>query len=74
MSLFTGRVLNSHSLNDLNAEQIEGVFQGVGGEMSELEAGIFDDGVRFTHDVTLIVKAVEGPRQINAVLGNHRGG
>lgn len=66
--------LKSHSLNDLNAEQIEGVFQGVGGEMSELEAGVFDDGVRFTHDMTLIVKTVERPRQINAVLGNHRGG
>ena len=42
--------------------------------MSELEAGVFDDGVRFAHDVTLIVKPVERPRQINAVLGNHRGG
>ena len=50
------------------------MLEGVGGEMSEFEAGVFDDGVRFTHDVTLIVKAVEGPRQINAVLGNHRGG
>ncbi len=65
--------LKSHSLNDLNAEQIEGVFQGVGGEMSEFEAGVFDDGIRFAHDMVLIVKAVERARQINAVLGNHRG-
>ena len=42
--------------------------------MSEFEAGVFDNGVRFTHDMTLIVKAVERARQINAVLGNHRGG
>ena len=41
--------------------------------MSEFEAGVFDDGGRFAHDMALIVKAVERTRQINAVLGNHRG-
>jgi hypothetical protein len=66
-------LLLSHSLNHLDAEQIEGVFQGVGGEMSEFEAGVFDDGVRFAHDMALVVKSVERARQINAVLGNHRG-
>ncbi len=51
--------MKSHSLNNLDAEQVEGMFQGVGGEMSEFEAGVFDDGVRFAHDVTIIVKPVE---------------
>ena len=30
--------------------------------MSEFEAGVFDDGVRFAHDVALVVKPVEGAR------------
>ena len=40
--------------------------------MSEFQAGVLDDGVRFAHDVTLIIKTVECASQINAVLGNDR--